>query len=246
MVAQAQIDPGSWIQVADLGVAALLSAVIGLEREARAKSAGLRTHALVGVGAALFMIVSKYGFTDIVGDEGTSLDPSRIAAQIVSGIGFVGGGLIFVRRDAVRGLTTAASVWVTAAVGMAAGAGMWTLAAATTLVYGIVVYGLTAVARWLPRSGTALSSVDLVYVAGHGVLSRVLETTTRGQYVVDRVKVEKVGRAEWSPDDIPRGDMRRVQLDVTGVGALAELAVDIEGIDGVLHVRVHDANTVAE
>ncbi|UYM07795.1 MgtC/SapB family protein [Solicola gregarius] len=238
---QADVDPGSWIQVADLVVALALSALIGLEREVRAKAAGLRTHALVGLGAALFMVVSKYGFADVVGETGTNLDPSRIAAQIVSGIGFIGGGLIFVRRDAVRGLTTAASVWVTAAVGMAAGAGMWVIAAATTVGYGLVVYGLTAVSRRLPRSSTAPSAVDLVYVAGRGVLSRALETATGGDFAVDRVKVQPA-RGQWRGED----DVRHVRFEVAGTGALADLAVEIEGIDGVLEVRVQDANAVAE
>lgn len=240
-MSSAQIDPGSWIQVADLGVALALSALIGLEREVRAKAAGLRTHALVGLGAALFMVVSKYGFVDIVGDSGTNLDPSRIAAQIVSGIGFIGGGLIFVRRDAVRGLTTAASVWVTAAVGMAAGAGMWVIAAVTTVCYAFVVYVLSAVSRRLPRSGSALSTVDLVYSGGRGVLSRALETATRGSFAVDRVEVQRA-RGQWRDEE----DARHVRFEVTGVGALADLAVEIEGIEGVLQVRVRDANTVAE
>src|SRR3954462_6906980 len=116
-----------WTQVAELIIALVLSTAIGLEREVRQKSAGLRTHTLVGLASALIMLVSKYGFTDVLGEHVT-LDPSRIAAQIVSGIGFIGGGLIFVRRDAVRGLTTAAPIWLTAAVGMAAGAGLWLLA----------------------------------------------------------------------------------------------------------------------
>ena len=99
-----------WALLLPVALALVLSMLIGLEREAGAKSAGLRTHALVGVGAAVFMLISKYGFADL-------LDPSRVAAQIVSGIGFIGGGLIFVRQDAVRGLTTAATIWLVAAVG---------------------------------------------------------------------------------------------------------------------------------
>ncbi|MDN5851812.1 MAG: MgtC/SapB family protein [Actinomycetia bacterium] len=243
----AGIDPGTWVQAADLGVALVLSALIGLEREISAKSAGLRTHALVGLGAALFMVVSKYGFVDIVGDAGTNLDPSRIAAQIVSGIGFIGGGLIFVRRDAVRGLTTAASVWVTAAVGMAAGAGMWTIAAATTAGYGIVVYGLAFVARALPRSGTAPSTVELVYVAGSGVLGHALEAATGEDFIVDRVRV-KAARGDWQhgSDTIDARDVRRVSFEVAGVGAVTDLAVQIEAIDGVLQVHVQDANTMME
>ncbi len=106
-----------WALLLPVALALVLSTLIGLEREAGAKSAGLRTHVLVGVGAAVFMLISKYGFADL-------LDPSRVAAQIVSGIGFIGAGLIFVRQDAVRGLTTAATIWLAAAVGSAAGAGL--------------------------------------------------------------------------------------------------------------------------
>ena len=104
-----------------LGLALLLSSAIGIEREVSQKAAGLRTYTLVGVGSAVFMLVSTYGFNDVLSQAHLSLDPSRVAAQIVSGIGFIGGGIIFVRRDTVRGLTTAAGVWVTAAVGMACG-----------------------------------------------------------------------------------------------------------------------------
>jgi putative Mg2+ transporter-C (MgtC) family protein len=110
-----------WLQIGELGLAFVLSALIGIEREIRQKSAGLRIYTLVGFAAALIMLVSKYGFGDVL-SERVVLDPSRIAAQIVTGIGFIGGGLIFVRRDSVRGLTTAAIVWLTAAVGMACGA----------------------------------------------------------------------------------------------------------------------------
>jgi putative Mg2+ transporter-C (MgtC) family protein len=106
-----------------LGLALVLSSAIGVEREIRQKTAGLSTYTLVGVGSAAFMLVSIFGFSDAVGQAHVSLDPSRVAAQIVSGIGFIGGGIIFVRRDSVRGLTTAAGVWVTAAVGMACGGG---------------------------------------------------------------------------------------------------------------------------
>src|SRR3978361_2347236 len=104
-----------------LGLALLLSSAIGLYCEMRQKTAGLRPYTLVGVGSAVFMLVSIFGFGDVVGQAHVSLDPSRVAAQIVSGIGVIGGGLIFVRRDNVRGLTTAAGAWVTAAVGMACG-----------------------------------------------------------------------------------------------------------------------------
>jgi putative Mg2+ transporter-C (MgtC) family protein len=97
-----------WDLLWRLGLALVLCAAIGVEREMRLKDAGLRTNTLVGLGAALFVLISKYGFDDVLGPHVT-LDPSRVAAQIVSGIGFIGAGLIFVRRDSVRGLTTAAA-----------------------------------------------------------------------------------------------------------------------------------------
>ena len=106
-------------------VAAICGALIGYERAIQRKSAGVRTHIVVAVASALFMIVSKYGFEDILGLRGISLDPSRIAAQIVTGISFIGAGTILVRKEQISGLTTAAGVWATAAIGMAVGGGMY-------------------------------------------------------------------------------------------------------------------------
>ena len=156
-----------------LGLALLLSSAIGVEREMRQKMAGLRTYSLVGVGAALFMLVSIFGFGDMVGHRSVSLDPSRVAAQIVSGIGFIGGGIIFVRRDTVKGLTTAAGVWVTAAVGMACGGDLPVLAVATTLVYFVVAYLYPELVRRLPRSRDAPSELRLVYLDGHGISAKL-------------------------------------------------------------------------
>ena len=109
-----------WRQIEQLVLAFALSTVVGLEREFRGKSAGLRTQAIVGTTSALILLVSKYGFSNVLAPETVVLDPSRVAAQIVSGIGFLGAGLIITRRGAIRGLTTAAAVWETAAIGMAA------------------------------------------------------------------------------------------------------------------------------
>src|SRR5829696_5358074 len=113
-------------------VATVLGGIVGVERERLERAAGLRTHALVGVGAALFMIVSAFGVTDILGTPGVGLDPSRIAAQVVSGIGFLGAGTIIFQREIVRGLTTAASVWAVAAIDLAVGGGLWLAAILTT------------------------------------------------------------------------------------------------------------------
>src|ERR1700735_3256334 len=141
----------AWLQLAELGFAFVLSALIGLEREVRQKSAGLRTYTLVGFSSALIILISKYGFTDVIQQDRIVLDPSRIAAQVVSGIGFIGGGVIFVRKDIVKGLTTASIVWLTAAVGMAAGAGLPILAVAVTLGHFVLVFIFPAIGRHLPK-----------------------------------------------------------------------------------------------
>ena len=129
-------------------VAALLGGVIGLEREYRDKSAGFRTHFLVALGSALFMVVSAYGFEGALVTENHRLDVSRIAAQVVSGIGFIGAGMIIFQKNAIRGLTTAAGVWVTAAIGLTCGAGMYLLAVSSTFM---VLLGLEAFNFFLRR-----------------------------------------------------------------------------------------------
>ena len=115
-------------------VAGILGAIIGLDREYRAKEAGYRTHFLVSLGSALIMIVSQYGFQEIIKENSVTLDPSRVAAQVVSGIGFIGAGTIILQEQIVRGLTTAAGIWATAGIGLAVGAGMYAIGIATTVL----------------------------------------------------------------------------------------------------------------
>ena len=126
-----------WVIVGRLALAAALGMVIGLERTYRAKTAGIRTHFLVALGSALFMIVSRYGF------EGTG-DPSRVAAQIVSGIGFLGAGTIIMQKHVVHGLTTAAGMWVAAGIGMASAGGLYVIAISATVLslIGLELFGL--------------------------------------------------------------------------------------------------------
>jgi putative Mg2+ transporter-C (MgtC) family protein len=149
-------------EIARLLVAALLGALIGLERERLDRGAGLRTHTLVATASALVMLVSSYGFYDVVlADRTIVLDPSRIAAQVVSGIGFLGAGTIILRRNAVRGLTTAASVWAVAGIGLASGAGMFAAAITCTVILLVVLVGLKPVERRMfehkrPRQVTIL------------------------------------------------------------------------------------------
>lgn len=140
---------------ARLFLAAFLGSLIGLERERLLWSAGLRTHMLVCVGSCLIMIVSAFGFSDILGTEHVTLDPSRVAAQVVSGIGFLGAGAILLRGDVVRGLTTAASVWTVAGIGLAVGGGLYVAAVATTVLILIILVALKPLGQKLKeRAGS--------------------------------------------------------------------------------------------
>jgi putative Mg2+ transporter-C (MgtC) family protein len=130
-----------------LTVAAVLGGLIGFERERADSDAGLRTHAIVALGAALFMLVSMYGFASAVHPPAVVLDPSRVAAQIVTGIGFLGAGVIVFRKDVIRGLTTAATVWLVAAMGMAVAGGLYIAAIAATVLALIIL----AAVRMLER-----------------------------------------------------------------------------------------------
>ena len=131
-----------------LVLAAALGSVIGFERERLSWAAGLRTHMLVCVGSTLIMIVSAFGFADVLGSsEHIVLDPSRIAAQVVSGIGFLGAGSIMLRGEIIRGLTTAASLWVVAAVGLAVGGGMYVAAIAATAIVLAILAGLKPIEK---------------------------------------------------------------------------------------------------
>jgi len=135
------LDP-EWIFVPRLLLAALLGAVVGFEREYFGKAAGLRTFSLVSLGACLFTVLSLAGFQEIAAQTGAVIDPSRIAAQVVVGIGFLGAGLIIFRGFRVEGLTTAAGLWVSSAIGMSVGVGMYLLAAVTSILMVIIFFFL--------------------------------------------------------------------------------------------------------
>jgi putative Mg2+ transporter-C (MgtC) family protein len=215
---------------ARLAVAAALTGLIGLERELRERAAGLRTHMLVGVGAALFTIVSAYAWTDFVFSRqgGTILDPTRVAAQIVTGIGFLGAGAIIRQGISVRGLTTAAGLWVVAAIGMAAGAGYYSAALVAT---GLVLLGLGPI-RWLEggvlirrmRGGTRVLEVDLHQERAVGP---VLDALEERRVRVNRIELD---------DDGERRQMR-LELDLSGGAPGVELVDDLARLDEVAAVR---------
>jgi putative Mg2+ transporter-C (MgtC) family protein len=218
-----------WDVLLRLVVAAALTGAIGIERELRERAAGLRTHMLVGVGSALFTIVSAYGWGafDFSTPEGVVFDPTRIAAQIVTGIGFLGAGAIIRQGLSVRGLTTAAGLWVVAAIGMAAGAGYYSAALIAT---GIVLVGLGPL-RWLEggplyrlrRAGRVLE-IDMTR---DRPISDVLSVMERRRGRVNRVEFE---------DEEDRRQVR-IELDVPLGAAEARLVEDLASLDHVTGVR---------
>lgn len=239
-----------WRQIGELSVAFVLSMLIGIEREIRQKSAGLRTHTLVGVGAALFMLISKYGFNDVLRPGLVELDPSRMAAQIVSGVGFLGAGLIFVRRDSVRGLTTAAAVWVTAAVGAASGAGLPILAVAATVIYFIVAVTFPVLTNRLPHASTVISVIRVRYPEGQGILRDVLQLATTRGFTLSEISTESDGyrlpqhlNKDSSNEEIA---MVSVTLQVRGRALVNDLVAALTELQGVDAVLADDINSNAE
>jgi putative Mg2+ transporter-C (MgtC) family protein len=227
-----------WGQIADLALALVLSSVIGLEREYRQKSAGLRTYTLVGLAAALIMLVSKYGFGDVLSPGRIVLDPSRVAAQIVTGIGFIGGGVIFMRRELVQGLTTAAIVWLTAAVGMACGAGLPILAIAVTGGHFLVVFALTPVARRVRQIARPAVDVTLTYEGGRGTLREAIAACTAQQYRVLNLQIDQ--------PKPPSKNVARVTMTLEGAGNRMPMAQVFSDLPGALSVRIVDKGEVTE
>jgi putative Mg2+ transporter-C (MgtC) family protein len=172
-----------------LAVTVGLCGAIGLEREARGQVAGLRTHILVGVGSALFTLVSAYGFD--AGEAGVTVDPTRIAAQIVTGIGFLGAGTIIRQGLTIRGLTTAASLWVVAAIGMAGGAGFYAGAVATTVVVLVALIGFRRLRpAILSRLRTDLVLLE-IEMDPQGQFASVLEVLGRHGIRVDAMESDR-------------------------------------------------------
>jgi putative Mg2+ transporter-C (MgtC) family protein len=222
-----------WHPIAEMGLAIILTSLIGLEREWRHKQTGLRTHTLVGVAAAMFVIVSKYGFNDVLGTN-VAVDPSRVAAQIVSGIGFIGGGLIFVRGDAVRGLTTAAIIWMTTAVGMACGAGLTAVAVLATACHFLVVLVYPALLAKLPSSSYAGFGLRVVYADGHGILRKVIAEITGRGFLIGQVETQQLEK------DIGGVTVVAVTLELRGQPTPERLTIALSDLDGVFSVATSD------
>lgn len=207
-----------------LALAGALGGLIGLERELREREAGLRTHLLVALGSGLFTIVSAYGFTSI------RTDPTRIAAQIVTGIGFLGAGAILRQGSSIRGLTTAATLWVVAAVGLAAGAGYYSAALITT--------ALVLLALWPLRIGAYYMLKR--FRAEDGRLLVELPVAARPGELID--EIEKAGARISAIEVTHEGDRRRVEVDVILPKTLAapRLVTRVADVPDVADVRWSD------
>lgn len=169
-----------WDFALRLFVAGAMGVLIGLEREYRAKEAGYRTHFLVALGSALMMIVSQYGFMEVLKTDLIRLDPSRIAAQVVSGIGFIGAGTIILQKQIVRGLTTAAGIWATSGIGLAVGAGMYAVGISAIL---LVLLGLETLSYFFKSIGLRNMMIDF-FTDDKEAIKRVSKKFNTRNYVV--------------------------------------------------------------
>lgn len=147
-------------------IAAICGTAIGYERKNRMKEAGIRTHFMVALGSSLIMLVSKYGFQDQIGWHNLALDPSRIAAQVVTGVGFLGAGIIFVQKESIKGLTTAAGVWATAGIGLAIGSGLYTVGVVATIIVILGQILLHSKIKWLSTPKSELLTMEIVNEPG--------------------------------------------------------------------------------
>jgi putative Mg2+ transporter-C (MgtC) family protein len=219
-------------QVIELFAAFALTSLIGMEREIQGKSAGVRTQTIVGTAAALILLVSKYGFTDVLQDNLVVVDPSRVAAQIVSGIGFLGAGIIIFRRGSVHGLTTAAAVWESAAIGMAAGAGLLLLAVVVTAMHFLIIVGFFPLAKRLSARLSGSVTMHITYEEGRGVMSRLIQICERRQWQLADLA------ADAASEHIAAGSSG-VMLTLSGRGILAAPTV-LAGIEGVTAIHQLD------
>jgi len=194
-------EVSQWELLGRFALAAALGAVVGIERESRNHAAGIRTCALAALGACLFTAIGAHGFTA----EDAAVDPTRIAAQVVTGIGFIGAGAILRHGTSIRGLTTAAALWITAALGVAVGAGAYIAAVSATAVGCVVLIGARLLKPMIARSSSRVFEVE--YERGHGTLGplmREFETSLNGR--LTQLHIE---------DDDNEDGLRRVAIDIT-------------------------------
>lgn len=213
----------AWTYLGPLGLALLLGLAVGAEREWQGKPAGMRTHALIAVGTCLFVLAGRHGFPETV--PGTpGVDPARIAAQVVTGIGFLGAGVIFFNRNIVHGMTTAASIWSTTAMALACGAGLYWAAVAVAAAQLVIVAGLAPVEDVIARHAKHAGRLQIRYTSSAALTAALAKCTEEG-FKVAEIQGEN-----------GQGVVRTTDFVLTGRGVVAELTVKLRTIEGIEHV----------
>ena len=213
-------------------IAALLGSIVGFERQRRsAWAAGLRTHMLVCVGAALFMITSALGFSDVLTGNHIMLDPSRVAAQVASGIGFLGAGTITLRRKILHGLTTAASIWSVAAVGLAVGGGLYTAAAGATVIMIVILAGMRPIERLIFQQAKS-QMVTLDVTRWSKVVLELREICRRAGVTVHGMKIQA------------RTELATAKIEINIAGSMPRLVTALSAFQANLDVKAVNAMLV--
>ncbi len=216
-----QATIGQWELLVRLLIACVCGCIIGVERSFRQKEAGIRTHVILALGAALMMIVSKYGFFDLVA-QNVDADGSRIASNIVTGISFLGAGVIFVRGGSIKGLTTAAGIWATAGIGMALGAGMYTIGIACTL--GMIIIQLL-LHKFMPFSENMETNIITIKVTeGSQGLDQITEELTKAGIMITGIRFKK------QDNGITKAELTVRTKKKTSMKALLELVNNNEAV----------------
>lgn len=222
-----QATLGQWELLVRLLTACVCGCIIGIERSFRQKEAGIRTHVILALGAALMMIVSKYGFFDLVA-KNIDADGSRIASNIVTGISFLGAGVIFVRGGSIKGLTTAAGIWATAGIGMALGAGMYTIGIACTI--GMIIIQLL-LHRFMPFSENMETNIITIKInEGSQGLDQITEELTKAGILITGIRFKKqdngVTKAELTVRTKKKTSMKAVLELVNNNEAIQEFTLE--------------------
>lgn len=216
-----QATIGQWELLVRLLIACVCGCIIGVERSFRQKEAGIRTHVILALGAALMMIVSKYGFFDLVA-QNIDADGSRIASNIVTGISFLGAGVIFVRGGSIKGLTTAAGIWATAGIGMALGAGMYTIGIACT--FGMIIIQLL-LHKFMPFSENMETNIITIKVnEGSQGLDQITEELTKAGIMITGIRFKK------QDNGITKAELTVRTKKKTSMKALLELVTNNEAV----------------
>lgn len=213
-----------------LGVAMILGGAIGIERERRERAAGFRTHAVVSVASALMMIVSAYGFPE---EFGPVLDPSRIAAQVVSGIGFLGAGVIIFRKNTVRGLTTAASIWAVSGIGLAVGGGLYVAGTAGALFLLLIQAGLRPIEQKMFAHHTRRHRI-LLYVDRSSVVFKHI------QEIASTAPGFKLLSLDFDTDEDDHTDVVELSMEVHKPDDILPIIGRFQAIPGLSHLDWHE------